>query len=512
MSLPDVSEAILAPAVEQLLRTEDWDTVTVKLIMRKLEELLADGAELPAGWIQPHKKLVKQLVDSTMAAILAEQQAAVVEEPAAEEEEEEEAAAEEEEEADADEEPEPKKAPSRKRLVARKDDDDDGEEEEPAAAADAADEEADGADALNGEDDDARFVGRALYSRSGKIHFNGWTSKGVTYRLGMDVYLEPPDSDDTLPYVARLIDVYAYAFAEDEVYFNARWYYRDCDVKQYGLRDAARAATLHALDRELYMSLHEDENHADTVDLIAKTKLRSVVVQELERQPTIVALRVRTHDAKRQRGGLGETPGLNSGVQHFALGVVLEVRHCQPYKVGKKISTIALQLRTGQARKLVRLDALSNEQFTRKEYDDFQSVPVTSFAVRDKSEKLRALEQSNVSLFTEEEQRLMEEETVMIQERLEGERAVARQKDEEEERRAREREEVRDRQNQKKVEGGDQWWKVHAGTTDTVERERAKWAARLKRFEAIAASSAEEGERTNAARLAESARKKLSAL
>jgi len=299
------------------------------------------------------------------------------------------------------------------------------------------------------------------------------------------------------------------------------------------------------------------------VDLIAKTKLRSVVVQELERQPTIVALRVRTHDAKRQRGGLGETPDaveeeakrrrasfdelcsisltrrsieiwldaehrdlervlrfavvrhgqrLNSGVQHFALGVVLEVRHCQPYKVGKKISTIALQLRTGQARKLVRLDALSNEQFTRKEYDDFQSVPVTSFAVRDKSEKLRALEQSNVSLFTEEEQRLMEEETVMIQERLEGERAVARQKDEEEERRAREREEVRDRQNQKKVEGGDQWWKVHAGTTDTVERERAKWAARLKRFEAIAASSAEEGERTNAARLAESARKKLSAL
>lgn len=176
--------------------------------------------------------------------------------------------------------------------------------------------------------------------------------------------------------------------------------------------------------------------------------------------------------------------------------------------MGKKVSTIALWVRTGQGRKLVRLDALSNEPFQRKEYDDF-SVPVTSYAAREKAERLRNLTQKNAELFSEEQRRQMEEEDAKLQARLERERTEAVRKEEDARRRERERDEVRERQAQKKVESADQWWKTHATTGDASARERAKWAARLKRFEAIAASSTEEGERTNAARLAENARKKL---
>lgn len=175
------------------------------------------------------------------------------------------------------------------------------------------------------------------------------------------------------------------------------------------------------------------------------------------------------------------------------------------------MTTVALWVRTGQGRKLVRLDALSNEPFTAKEYADF-TVPVNSYGARDKFEKLRALTQRNVSIFTQDEQRQMEEEEAKLQERLERARAEESERQDDAQRRTRERDEVRERQNQKKVEAGDQWWKVHAADGDSSERERAKWAARLKRFEAIASSSAEEGERTNAARLAASARKKLADL
>lgn len=175
------------------------------------------------------------------------------------------------------------------------------------------------------------------------------------------------------------------------------------------------------------------------------------------------------------------------------------------------MTTVALWVRTGQGRKLVRIDALSNEAFTAKEYADF-AVPVNSYGARDKFDKLRALTQRNASIFTQEEQRQMEEEEAKLQERLERARAEENERQDDAVRRARERDEVRERQNQKKVEAGEQWWKVHAADGDSSERERAKWGARLKRFEAIASSSTEEGERTNAARLATNARKKLAEL
>lgn len=735
--MAEITPEVLAPAVEALLRTEDWDTVTVKLIMRKLETALADGADLAPGWIAPHKKLIKQIVDDKMTAILAERNgeageasagasepggpaiAGTAAAPAAEQ-------------------PARQAEPPRARDDAtggtgaqagrkRPASDTDGaapaarEAPQPAAEAEAearrgtpaassGGEEGNGAEEGGKEergergagtqadgagddgDDTARFVGKPIATRNGKVHYSAWRSEGVTYRLGMDVYLEPSSDAEALPYVARLVDIYAYAFAADEVYFNARWYYRDADVRQYGLLDAARAESLRAAEGELYMSLHEDENHADTVlraakvcvlqgkgpaplleqheyfvryaydaqamfditdaTLVPKKKLRAAVVQELARQPDMSALRKSAQDAKRQRtadverldaaeaeskrrkatvdelraialtrrtievrGGLAPCAAPRAAPNSLAsippgplplpltasnLRACLWPRACrlaasdlarrrQPRaaaraalraravrpaaqlgqgafhalrrarsalvpavqggrrggtrararapaacarpqgnaralvgsrpralfrslrpaaQCGKRVSTIALWVRTGQGRKLVRLDALSNEPFTQQEFDEF-IVPITSYAARDKADKLRGLTQRNASLFSEEEQRQMDENDARLQERLERERAEAARREEEDHRREREREELRDRLAQKKVETSEQWWKTHAITADVGVRERAKWAARLRRFEAIAASSKEEGERTNAARLASAARKKL---
>ena len=36
-----------------------------------------------------------------------------------------------------------------------------------------------------------------------------------------------------VPYVARLQEIFVYSFASSEVYFNARWYYREGDVHEY---------------------------------------------------------------------------------------------------------------------------------------------------------------------------------------------------------------------------------------------------------------------------------------
>lgn len=177
-------------------------------------------------------------------------------------------------------------------------------------------------------------------------------------------------------------------------------------------------------------------------------------------------------------------------------------------QLGKRVCSVALTVKSGQGKKLVRLDALSNEPFTEKEAAEF-TVPVTSYAARDKAAKLRALTQSHAELFSDEQRRQMEEADAQLQARLERERLEAAAREEEAAQRERERDKVRERLAQKKVESAEQWWKTHAATGDASARERAKWSARLKRFEAIAASSAEDGERTNAARLAESARRKL---
>lgn len=175
------------------------------------------------------------------------------------------------------------------------------------------------------------------------------------------------------------------------------------------------------------------------------------------------------------------------------------------------MTTAALWVKTGQGKKLVRIDALSNDPFTRKEHEDFK-VHVTSRGVRDKSRRLREVAARYTHLFSDEEQRQMEAAAAELQAKLERERTEARRLEEERRQRERERAEVRDRQAQKKASSEGQWWKQYSSGAAGAERERAKWTARLRRFEAIVASSAEEGERTNAARLADSARKKLTEL
>ena len=51
------SEEDLANGIEELLRTEDWDSITVKTVMRKLEALLLPGQ--PEGSLKPQKPFIK---------------------------------------------------------------------------------------------------------------------------------------------------------------------------------------------------------------------------------------------------------------------------------------------------------------------------------------------------------------------------------------------------------------------------------------------------------------------
>ena len=74
-----------------------------------------------------------------------------------------------------------------------------------------------------------------------------------------------------VPYVARLQQIFVYSFAPSEVYFNARWYYREGDVHEYARMSGARGdveyegGKLRAQRKELFFSLHMDENHADCI-------------------------------------------------------------------------------------------------------------------------------------------------------------------------------------------------------------------------------------------------------
>lgn len=89
-----------------------------------------------------------------------------------------------------------------------------------------------------------------------------------TYEVGQDCYLE---NGADVPYVARLQEIFVYSFASSEVYFNARWYYREGDVHEYAKMAGAsgkvkyEGGTLTAAPSELFFSLHFDENHSDCV-------------------------------------------------------------------------------------------------------------------------------------------------------------------------------------------------------------------------------------------------------
>lgn len=61
-------------AIETLLRSESWEELTMKVILAKLEASLLP--QYPPGTLKPHKKLVKERVDTLMKALMAEQETA----------------------------------------------------------------------------------------------------------------------------------------------------------------------------------------------------------------------------------------------------------------------------------------------------------------------------------------------------------------------------------------------------------------------------------------------------
>jgi len=291
-----VTEALVLSAIDGILRREDWDTVSVKVVLKKLEELVPGGAE---NSMRPHKKFVKVAVDDAMARILAEQgqagEADSAEAEAAEEEADPAAASDgeapdqeaapadgagavEEEEA-ADEHPaeaetavaEGEPAKKKRRVV-------DGDGDAAAAAGSkaavggsaVAGEEAEGEDAedMKPDADAAVVVGKPTHKADGKLFYGAMKMRNESYAVGQDVYLE---NGRGLPYVARLQEIFVYAFAPSEVYFNARWYYREADVHEYaklaGAKEEVRfeGKPLSAARKELFFSLHFDENHADCV-------------------------------------------------------------------------------------------------------------------------------------------------------------------------------------------------------------------------------------------------------
>jgi len=59
----------LEPAVEALLRAESWDTLTVNVIMKKLEQ----NEGLDEGSLKPQKAKIKEAVDAMMKKVLAKE-------------------------------------------------------------------------------------------------------------------------------------------------------------------------------------------------------------------------------------------------------------------------------------------------------------------------------------------------------------------------------------------------------------------------------------------------------
>ena len=359
-----VTTEAIADAVDEILRTSNWDEVTIKLVLAKLEKILLPAGS--AGMLKPHKKAIKLEVDTAMQRIIDERALAsagldtdaLVQPPAEEaltaaprgdsakrareeeagkgeaggEEAGEEAGDEAADEAGVEAAHGNKKARAGEEGAA-----DDAEEDEtaesggdvPLDTADGAGEQVKAAvdddlsDVFASEDepeDEARSlttqsphmapppppppmnhrmycsrafvepfllllfwtikfheqfspkpVGRATKSEEGKTFYGKMAKNGEEFRLGDDVYLENGSKE---PYVARLQHIFVYDFAPLEVYFSARWYYREADVHEYALlegggKDGAKVqykgAEVRAAEHELFFSLHMDENHADCI-------------------------------------------------------------------------------------------------------------------------------------------------------------------------------------------------------------------------------------------------------
>ena len=65
-----VTTEAIADAVDEILRTSNWDEVTIKLVLAKLEKILLPAGS--AGMLKPHKKAIKLEVDTAMQRIIDE--------------------------------------------------------------------------------------------------------------------------------------------------------------------------------------------------------------------------------------------------------------------------------------------------------------------------------------------------------------------------------------------------------------------------------------------------------
>ena len=189
----------------------------------------------------------------------------------------------------------------------------------------------------------------------------------------------------------------------------------------------------------------------------------------------------------------------------------MEVRRSsRPYKLGQRVTDVALKVRTATGDRLVDLTALSNQPCSQVELKRFK-VPLDPDAVRKKARSLQRAMLEDSSLFEEEELRVRQEQEERLREKREQEARAQKQEEEEQRRREREREEVRRRAAANK-QATEAWWLQYQNTGDDKQREIAKLKARLARFKKIAASSEAEGERDNALRLAKQAEDKLEIL
>jgi len=203
---------------------------------------------------------------------------------------------------------------------------------------------------------------------------------------------------------------------------------------------------------------------------------------------------------------------LSSGTLAFYIGQVVDVKRvAKPYKLGKQVTELALQIKMGNGNiRLHGMDCLSNEPFNQNEYDRFKStIPIE--VVRKKMKTLKQAMEQEHELFEEEEVRRVQEEAEKVKAKIQEQQKAEERAAEEQARKEREREEVRQWQARKEGEN-EQWWLKYQQKGGGKDREIGKWKARLKRFQKIAQSSEQPGERENAEKLAQQAQDKIDAL
>lgn len=184
------------------------------------------------------------------------------------------------------------------------------------------------------------------------------------------------------------------------------------------------------------------------------------------------------------------------------------------YKLGKTVTDVMLMVKLSNQTRPWQMDQLSNKSFTPEEFGKAK-VRVLSKDIHNKVRKLARAMEKESELFEREEVRRLQEEAAKTEKLREDKRRDEEQEEQRRQQKEREREEVKRWKREKEVEegggGGDQWW-VKYQNKNGKEREIQKLKSRLKRFEKIAESSEQPGERENASRLAEQARTKLQQL